>query len=335
MPGRALGRTRGRRDRDEEPPGPTGARRTPPRSPPTRTGVRVAVLKGRQNYLCRNRAQSVGGGAQLSFDDGTDVPRGVADQMRRILRWANDTDDRRPRRAALRGRSARAARALGHPPGVPRGGRSVPRARTASAELAKDRASESLDPHRERPPLRVAPRVGIDAAARARVRRLRRGPRDPRHLRDAARNVAQRGATARPRRGGALTARARVRAKRCDDLLSSADRFAASLLDSVRAQRAHGTRRGLRARTAPAPTNSSPPSSRAFATLSTERRRTPSSERSAPSARPSTWPMISTRVSNVKDGELLFLSQRDREIDDRDLPGRRRPTAAPTISGAR
>ena len=33
-------------------------------------GVRVAVLKGKQNYFCRNRAHSVSGEAQLSFDDG-------------------------------------------------------------------------------------------------------------------------------------------------------------------------------------------------------------------------------------------------------------------------
>src|ERR1019366_9070964 len=32
-------------------------------------GVRVAVLKGKQNYLCLNRAQSLGAGAQLSLDD--------------------------------------------------------------------------------------------------------------------------------------------------------------------------------------------------------------------------------------------------------------------------
>ena len=55
-------------------------------------GVRVAVLKGKQNYLCRNRAQSLGGGAQMSFDDGSAVPRGVADQMRRILAWGNETE---------------------------------------------------------------------------------------------------------------------------------------------------------------------------------------------------------------------------------------------------
>ena len=55
-------------------------------------GVRVAVLKGKQNYFCRNRAHSVSGDAQLSFDDGSDVPKGVADQMRRILRWSNETE---------------------------------------------------------------------------------------------------------------------------------------------------------------------------------------------------------------------------------------------------
>jgi len=55
-------------------------------------GVRVAVLKGRQNYLCLNRVQSLGAGAQLSLDDGSQIPSGVADQMRRILRWAQDTD---------------------------------------------------------------------------------------------------------------------------------------------------------------------------------------------------------------------------------------------------
>jgi Rad3-related DNA helicase len=53
--------------------------------------VKVAVLKGRSNYLCRNRAHALRGGAQLSFDDGTDVPKGVADQMRRILQWSNET----------------------------------------------------------------------------------------------------------------------------------------------------------------------------------------------------------------------------------------------------
>jgi len=55
------------------------------------TRTRVAVLKGKVNYLCRNRVEAVRGDAQLSFDDGTDVPTGVADHMRRVLAWAEET----------------------------------------------------------------------------------------------------------------------------------------------------------------------------------------------------------------------------------------------------
>ena len=179
-------------------------RRTHPRSPVTRRACTSPCLKGKQNYLCLNRAQSLGGGAQLSLDDGTDVPRGVADQMRRILRWGNDTTTGRPRRASLRSRRSRPARGVGHPPGVspalevPPGPKLLRRARKGPRE-------RELDSHRERAPLRLPPRVGIDAPPPARVRRLRRGPRDPRHLRDVARHVAQCGATARARDGRRAT----------------------------------------------------------------------------------------------------------------------------------
>lgn len=61
---------------------PTVASRTP--------RVDVAVLKGKNNYLCKNKAEANAGG-QLSFDDGSDVPTGVADQMRRILTWGEKT----------------------------------------------------------------------------------------------------------------------------------------------------------------------------------------------------------------------------------------------------
>ena len=105
-------------------------------------GVRVEVLKGRQNYLCRNRAQSLSGGAQLSFDDGSDVPKGVADQMRRILRWANDTPtgdrDELPFEVdhrAWRGLSVTAQECLGRS--------RCPQGHSCFAELAKDRAAES------------------------------------------------------------------------------------------------------------------------------------------------------------------------------------------------
>jgi len=105
-------------------------------------GVRVAVLKGKQNYICRNRIQSVSGAAQLSFDDGSDVPRGVADQMRRILRWSNETEtgdrDELPFEVdhrAWRGLSVTPQECL-HRTNCPQG-------QNCFAELAKDRAAES------------------------------------------------------------------------------------------------------------------------------------------------------------------------------------------------
>ena len=104
-------------------------------------GVRVAVLKGKNNYLCRNRAQSVGGG-QLSFDDGTQVPRGVAEQMRRILQWANvtTTGDRDELTFEV---DQRAWRALSVTPQECLGRAQCPQGHSCFAELAKDRAAES------------------------------------------------------------------------------------------------------------------------------------------------------------------------------------------------
>ncbi len=105
-------------------------------------GTRVAVLKGRNNYLCRNRVQSVGSGAQLSFDDGSDVPRGVAEQMRRILAWANDTTsgdrDELPFEV-----DARAWRSLSVTPQECLGRSQCPQGQSCFTELARDRAAES------------------------------------------------------------------------------------------------------------------------------------------------------------------------------------------------
>lgn len=105
-------------------------------------GVRVAVLKGRQNYLCLNRAQSLGAGAQMSFDDGVEVPRGVADQMRRILRWSGDTTsgdlDELPFEV-----DSRARRQLSVTPQECLGRARCPQGQNCFAELAKDRANDS------------------------------------------------------------------------------------------------------------------------------------------------------------------------------------------------
>jgi ATP-dependent DNA helicase DinG len=105
------------------------------------TGVRVAMLKGKSNYLCRNRAKDVGGG-QLSFDDGTEVPRGVASQMRKILRWANETEtgDRDELPFEI---DQRAWRGLSVTPQECLGRVQCPQGQNCFAELAKDRAAES------------------------------------------------------------------------------------------------------------------------------------------------------------------------------------------------
>ena len=104
--------------------------------------VKVAVLKGKNNYLCRNRAQSLGGGAQMSFDDGSEVPRGVANQMRRVLAWSNDTTtgdrDELPFEV-----DQRAWRGLSVTPQECLGRVQCPQGHSCFAELAKDRAAES------------------------------------------------------------------------------------------------------------------------------------------------------------------------------------------------
>ena len=104
--------------------------------------TRVAVLKGKNNYLCRNRVQATGGGGQLSFDDGSSVPRGVADQMKRILRWADETEtgDRDELSFEI---DPRAWRGLSVTPQECLGRAQCPQGHNCFHELAKDRAAES------------------------------------------------------------------------------------------------------------------------------------------------------------------------------------------------
>lgn len=104
--------------------------------------TQVAVLKGKNNYLCRNRAQATSGGAQLSFDDGSSVPQGVADQMRRVLRWAEETEtgDRDELSFEI---DPRAWRGLSVTPQECLGRAQCPQGHNCFHELAKDRAAES------------------------------------------------------------------------------------------------------------------------------------------------------------------------------------------------
>ncbi len=52
----------------------------------------VAVLKGKQNYLCRLKINENSGADQLSFEDGSVVPASLARQVRRLVRFAADTE---------------------------------------------------------------------------------------------------------------------------------------------------------------------------------------------------------------------------------------------------
>ncbi|MBU6495320.1 MAG: ATP-dependent DNA helicase [Acidobacteria bacterium] len=52
----------------------------------------VAVLKGKQNYLCRLKVVENAGADQLSFDDGSAVPVSLARQVRRLVRFAQETE---------------------------------------------------------------------------------------------------------------------------------------------------------------------------------------------------------------------------------------------------
>jgi len=104
--------------------------------------TKVAVLKGKNNYLCLNRVHALGGGAQMSFDDGTEIPHGVADQMRRIMKWSNETTtgDRDELSFEI---DHRAWRGLSVTPQECLGRVQCPQGQSCFAELAKDRAAES------------------------------------------------------------------------------------------------------------------------------------------------------------------------------------------------
>ena len=55
-------------------------------------GVRVAVLKGRQNYICLNRVTAVGGETANLFEDGGPQPKGFTQQLKNVLQWSHVTD---------------------------------------------------------------------------------------------------------------------------------------------------------------------------------------------------------------------------------------------------
>ena len=105
-------------------------------------GLRVEVLKGRQNYLCRFRARDVGGGAVFDLDSGERAPRGVVDQVRRVLRWADGTPSGDLDDVGFE-LDGRARRMLSVTPQECLTRARCPEGANCFAELARDRAAES------------------------------------------------------------------------------------------------------------------------------------------------------------------------------------------------
>ncbi len=171
-------------------------------------GLRVAVLKGRSNYLCRLRVREVGGDGQMAFEDGDEVPKGVASQMRRVLEWAKETTTGERDELSFEVDPPCVASAVGHTAGVPRSDSVPPWFHVFRRSGQRRRGVER---HRdcEFTPLRVAPRGGQHDPARSRRRGLRRGPRSSRHLCDTARNIPQRHALSRGGHFGPRRARQR------------------------------------------------------------------------------------------------------------------------------
>jgi ATP-dependent DNA helicase DinG len=274
-------------------------------------GVRVAVLKGKQNYLCLNRAQSLSGGAQLSFDDGAEMPRGVADQMRRILRWGNDTKtgdlDELPFEV-----DSRARRALSVTPQECLHRAKCPQGQNCFAELAKDRAEESSI---------LIVNAHLYASHLASGSMLL--PNHEYVVFDEAHEILDIFASLL---GTSLNA-ARLRAlatiarsllgesdrPTADQLLSSADRFATLLLSQYERNELKGLDEACRVELSVA---------NEHVTRLVEHLRdlpTASSDAEARKLR-ALGPAIHLandleRVNNVKDTELLYLARRDREID--------------------
>jgi ATP-dependent DNA helicase DinG len=274
-------------------------------------GVRVAVLKGKQNYLCLNRAHSLSGGAQLSFDDGAEMPRGVADQMRRILRWGNETKtgdlDELPFEV-----DGRARRAVSVTPQECLHRAKCPQGQNCFAELAKDRAEESSI---------LIVNAHLYASHLASGSMLLPNHEyvvfDEAHeILDIFANLLGTSLNAARLRALATVARSLLgesdRAS-ADQLLSSADRFATLLLAQYERNELKGLDEACRLELSVANEHVSKlvEHLRDLATAS--------SDAEARKLR-ALGPAIHLandleRVNNVKDTELLYLARRDREID--------------------
>jgi ATP-dependent DNA helicase DinG len=274
-------------------------------------GVRVAVLKGKQNYLCLNRANALGAGAQLSFDDGADVPKGVADQMRRIIQWSNDTATGDLDELTFEVDS-RARRALTVTPQECLTRAKCPQGQNCFAELAKDRANESsilivnahlYASHLASGSMLLPPHefVVFDEAH---------------EILDIFATLLGTSLNASRLRALAMGARSLLSDEdkvRADQLLSSADRFAALLLAQYERGELKGLDEGCQLELSRA---NELVASLVEALRSHESTSSDGEFRKVRALGPAIHLANDLdRVSKIREGELLFLSRRDREVD--------------------
>ena len=157
----------------------------------------VAVLKGRSNYICRQRVSEVGaGGVQAELGDqaggradeaetgegaaggerGRGAPRRTGRGGAPPRRLVTDLGHRRPGRPRLRALGPRLEHAQRRATGVPRR-LQLPAGRALLRRGGPRPRRGGRHRRGQHPPLRCAPRQRRGRAARARGRRLRRGAR--------------------------------------------------------------------------------------------------------------------------------------------------------------
>ena len=156
--------------RHQGPPGPVGRQGPAPGRGGARSRRRLdfAVLKGRSNYVCRQRVAEIGRAGPVRAGTpaprptrptpttaGPSVrrhgpgepadrsPRASVEEVRRLVRWAGRHRHRRPGRAALRAALPGLGAWLASPPASARGPSAAPRARDCFAEAARARAAEA------------------------------------------------------------------------------------------------------------------------------------------------------------------------------------------------
>ena len=292
-----------------------------PRSPRGSRASRVAVLKGRQNYLCRQRATAAGAATRPAGPRRRRPPRRAASpaQLRRILRWSTTTatgdrdeldfevDERAWRRVSVtrpgvpgadavpprRATASPSTRATA-PPSPPTSSSSTPTSTARTCRRAQtllpahDARRASTRPTRPSTSSRALLGTSVSARRALRGPGRRRGTAAQPDRRRARRRAAPRRRPARPRRCSP-SARRRARSGSTRTVvaeLGAAGGLVVSIVDALRAL--------------------SPP------TVAGEERTARALGPGDPPA-----PATSRALTSARDDELVYLEAHDREVDRR------------------